>query len=169
MNLWLISFRGAGKSTLGKRLASELGWRFLDLDQDLETRLGCTIGELVDREGEEAFRAREEELLREVASLQAEGLVIATGGGFVERDASREIVATSSWPKAWLDVPAEALWARLKDAPERRKIGHLTDYLALQNLLEKRRPFYAKIATFRVESQDISERLALLKSAVQKP
>jgi hypothetical protein len=61
------------------------------------------------------------------------------------------------------------LWERLAGAPDRRKIGDLSDFPAMLVLLEKRAPFYEKIATFRLESQDISECLALLKKLVATP
>jgi shikimate kinase len=162
--VWLIGFRAAGKSTFGSKLAERLGWRFVDLDAELEARLGCSILELVEREGEPAFRARETELLREVSAI--ERVVIATGGGFVDVPESRAVVEAAAGEKVWIDPPAERLWERLSEAPDRLKIGHLTDFAAMRALLEKRRPFYEKISTFRLESQDISECLASIQSLV---
>ena len=95
--------------------------------------------------------------------------VIATGGGFVEREASRKIVVDSPWPKLWLDPPERLLWERLEKDQERRKIGDLGDFAALQALCRKRRPFYEKIATFRSESQDISDCLALIRNRFVSP
>lgn len=95
--MWLIGFRAAGKTTLGRALAAELGSSFLDLDEELERREGRTILELVAAEGEAAFRDREEALLREVGAR--EGVVVATGGGCVEREATRDFLATHAWPK----------------------------------------------------------------------
>ncbi|MGZ3706780.1 MAG: shikimate kinase, partial [Bdellovibrionota bacterium] len=116
-----------------------------------------------------AFRTRETELLREVSQRDAgRGLVIATGGGFVDEPESLALVASSPWPKFWLDPPAATLWERLGGAPDRRKIGNLTDFPAMLALLEKRRPFYEKIATSRNKSQDISECLASLKMVLRK-
>lgn len=164
--LWLIGFRAAGKTTVGRLLADRLGWRFLDLDSELESRAGCTILELVDREGLAEFRARERDLILEVCGRETACLVIATGGGFVDEPASFAAVAESGWPAAWLDPPAERLWERLSVAPDRQKIGHLTDFSAMEMLLKKRRPFYEKIATYRLETQDISECLASLQRLV---
>ena len=167
--VWLVGFRAAGKSTTGRALATTLGWRFVDLDEELERRLGVTILSFVEAMGIERFRAEEEKELRRAASLAPIGLVIATGGGFVEREASRKIVAESPWPKLWLDPPEEVIWERLEKAPERRKIGDLGDFAAMQALHRKRRPFYEKIATFRSGTQDISECLALLKIPAANP
>ena len=164
--VWLIGFRAAGKSTLGAKLAERLGWHFIDLDAELEERLGCTILEFVSRSGEAEFRAKETALLREASGLFPDGLVIATGGGFVDVPESRAVVEASTWPKVWLDPPGERLWERLSAAPDRLKIGHLTDFAAMEKLLEKRRPFYEKIATFRLESQDISDCLASIQRLV---
>jgi shikimate kinase len=164
--VWLIGFRGAGKSTVGAQLADRLGWRFLDLDVELELRLRCSILEFVQLKGEPAFRAHETELLREVSSIAVGRVVIATGGGFVDVPESRALVEAAAGQRVWLDPPAELLWERLSAAPDRLKIGHLTDFAAMRALLEKRRPFYEKISSFRLESQDISECLASIQRLV---
>lgn len=165
--LWLIGFRGAGKTELGHRLATELGWSFVDLDQEFEQKSGLKIVDYVAEAGIDAFR-REEEKLMLAARWRLEepgpGVVVATGGGCVDWAPSREILIKSARPKVFLDPPADELWARLQKEPERLKIGNLTDFFAMETLLEKRRPFYEKIATFRLGSQDISGCLAALKS-----
>ena len=166
--LWLIGFRAAGKTTLGRLLAGELGWRFLDLDEELEKREGMSLLELVSRNGAAEFRRKETALLREVSALSALSVVIATGGGCVESDESRKILAANPWPKVWLDPPAELLWERLENSPDRRKIGHLTDFPTMLALLDARRPFYEKIASSRLESQDINDCIASLKIVVEK-
>ena len=167
--IWLIGFRAAGKTTVGRLLAKDLGWRFLDLDEELEKRIGCSILELVEKKGETFFRAREADLLKEIVAMPEDGLVVATGGGFVDYEPSFELVAKSSWPKAWLDPPAELLWERLVHFPNRRKIGSLSNFSRLAAMLKKRRPAYEKIATFRTESRDISDCLAQLKIAINEP
>jgi len=160
--LWLIGFRGAGKTTLGRQLATRLGWRFLDLDEEFERQHGPILA-FVEAHALDAFRAKEQELLEEAARGMQE-IVVATGGGFVDWPASRKILEEHTAPKLFLNPPAELLWERLRAQPERLKIGHLTDLLSMRALLEKRRPFFEKISTAACETQDISEILLHLKS-----
>ncbi|WP_221932403.1 shikimate kinase [Carboxylicivirga sp. M1479] len=77
--IFLIGFMGSGKSTLGKRLKSELGWDFLDLDDYFEDRFNTSIKQYFAEFGEEAFRKAEQQMLAEVS--HKEKVVIATGGG----------------------------------------------------------------------------------------
>ena len=166
--IWLLGFRGSGKTTLGRALARDLNLDFLDLDEEFERRHGSILT-YVDRHGLDSFRAEEARILNEEAASAAPARIVATGGGFVDWEESRKILGSAAGDRIWLDPPAEALWQRLQGYPERLKIGGLGNLSALRALLEKRRPFYAEIATFRLESQDISECLALLKSQVTRP
>jgi shikimate kinase len=77
-NIILTGFMGTGKTTVGKLLAAELGYEFIDTDKVIETRGGRSIPEIFRESGEDAFRSMEADLVRELA--EREGLVIATGG-----------------------------------------------------------------------------------------
>lgn len=83
MNIILIGFRGAGKSTLGQALAEKLAYDFHDCDQFIEARTGLPIAEIFERCGESYFRELESDALAELSKL--DGVVIATGGGAVLR------------------------------------------------------------------------------------
>lgn len=163
--LWIIGFRAAGKSTFGESLARSLGLPFLDLDREWEQRAKISIVNFAEKNGLDAFRKEEESLLREtsVRMRAGERLVVATGGGFVDWPPARAILEESSFPKLYLDPPAEVLWERLKNRPDRQKIGHLSSFAAMEALLEKRRPFYEKIASIHWKDQDITGCLAALK------
>ncbi|HZW50887.1 MAG TPA: shikimate kinase, partial [Rudaea sp.] len=80
-NLFLIGPMGAGKSTLGKRVADALGLPFFDLDHEIQTQCGADIALIFDIEGECGFRRRESAMLAEFAAR--EGIVLATGGGAI--------------------------------------------------------------------------------------
>ncbi len=164
--LWIIGFRAAGKSTFGRELAQKLGLAFLDLDREWELRRGMSILDFAEKHGLEAFRREEEALLREVSGQMEGGkrLVVSTGGGFVDWAPSREILEQSAFPKLYLDPPATQIWQRLKNRPDRQKIGDLTSFAAMESLLEKRRPFYEKISSIHWKDQDINGCLAALKS-----
>jgi shikimate kinase len=163
--VYLLGFRGSGKTTLGERLARELGWDFYDLDQEWERRQGRSIVGFVEEFGLDLFRQSEHELLRETASM-AGPVVIATGGGVVEFAPSRAFLLSEEAPKVFLDVKGTELWRRLESQPERRKIGGLSSPEAMEKLLLQRLPHYAKIATFRVSNQDITSGLIEIKQSL---
>lgn len=165
-SFYLIGFRGAGKTTLGRAIAAELGQSFLDLDEEWEKRNVRTILDFVAERGIEAWRREEEQLLR--ALDDKTGIQwIATGGGIVEWEPSREILVQSRREKIYLEVPAAELWRRLEASPERRKIGDLHSFSALESLLEKRRPHYEKIATRRLENRVITNALKDLTTLIR--
>ncbi len=79
MNVFFIGFMGSGKTTLGKRVAGELGLEFIDLDEFIETQEGMTIPQIFQNAGEQAFRLLENKALKQFSDL--DGKAIATGGG----------------------------------------------------------------------------------------
>jgi shikimate kinase len=92
-NIILTGFMATGKTTVGKTLASQLGYDFVDTDQIIESRIGMTIAEYFQKKGEAAFRKMESELARELSEKR--GLVIATGGRFMlDPGNSRALVKT---------------------------------------------------------------------------
>ncbi|MGZ3693760.1 MAG: shikimate kinase [Bdellovibrionota bacterium] len=159
---YLIGFRGAGKTTLGQAIAAETREQFLDTDEIWEKRSGISINEFVEKNGIEAFRREEEKILREL-DANATATWIATGGGVVEWDSSLNLLRASKREIIYVKVGAEEAWRRLKDSPERKKIGSLDSLGALSTLLEKRRPLYEEISTHTVENRVITETLARLK------
>lgn len=85
----LIGFMGAGKTTVGKRLAERFRWDFIDTDEYIEQKAGMAVSEIFDRYGEENFRARETEALQEILQERKEA-VISVGGGLPMREENRE-------------------------------------------------------------------------------
>lgn len=108
--LVLIGPRGSGKTTVASRLASRLGWRWLDADAELERRAGRSIREIFAEEGEVGFRDRESALLRELLTLDEH--VLATGGGVVVRAENREQLRQAG-PVVWLTADVDTLWGRI--------------------------------------------------------
>lgn len=109
MNVVLVGMMGAGKTTVGRILARELGWPLVDTDQVVVERAGRSIPELFATEGEKGFRAREAEAIAWAAAQ--DNLVIATGGGAVLAPANREALRRSG-VVFWLDAPPEELYRR---------------------------------------------------------
>lgn len=87
-NIILVGPMGAGKTTLGKALAQELGKNFYDADEQIETAAGASVSWIFEIEGEAGFREREEKMLHELTKKQ--DIVLATGGGAILRETNRE-------------------------------------------------------------------------------
>lgn len=101
----LVGFMGAGKSTVGRLLARELGWRFVDADEALEARAGRTIASFFEADDEPGFRALEAEVVGDLVS-SPDPLVVATGGGWAA-DPSRVRGLPDSALAVWLRVSPE--------------------------------------------------------------
>lgn len=106
----LVGFMGSGKSSVGRELARRFGVPFVDVDERIELAAGCPIRDLFAREGEQAFRLREKDALREVVSVK--GCVVATGGGAFADEGSR-ILLRSYAPVVYLETGVETLLERL--------------------------------------------------------
>lgn len=109
--IYLVGFMGAGKSTVGRRLARRLGWRFIDLDEAVERRAGRTVAEIFADAGESEFRRREAETLRHLDDVEA--AVVATGGGAVSSAENRRWMRRRG-VSVWLDAPLPLLLERLR-------------------------------------------------------
>jgi shikimate kinase len=87
-NIYLIGPMGAGKTTIGRQLSELLRLEFIDSDHEIEARTGANIPWIFDVEGEDGFRAREESVIHDLT--ERDGIVLATGGGVVMREANRQ-------------------------------------------------------------------------------
>lgn len=94
MNIALIAMPGAGKTSCGKKLEKLTGRKLVDMDAEIEKKIGCTIPEFFAEKGEDAFRKVETEVLREFSKKS--GLIIATGGGVVTRDENYPLLHQNS-------------------------------------------------------------------------
>jgi len=140
----LIGMMGAGKSSVGRRLASRLGIPFIDADTEIETAAGMTIPEIFDNHGEPYFRAGE---ARVIARLLGSGpQVLATGGGSMMDPNTRALVREKGI-SVWLKADIETLLRRTK----RRNDRPLAD--KIKDLMPQREPIYAQ-ADIVVQSRD---------------
>jgi len=146
----LVGMMGAGKSSVGKRLAARLGAQFRDADAEIEKAAGCPITDIFDRLGEKAFRDGER---RVIARLLAETPhVMATGGGaFVDADTRAAIKEKAV--SVWIDAPVEVLLARVTRRNTRPLLREGDPREILERLLAARAPVYAE-ADLRVESEN---------------
>lgn len=143
----LIGFMAAGKTTLGKALARDLGLQFIDLDHYIENRYHCTISQLFAERGEEGFRQIERTMLHEVAEF--EDVIIATGGGtpcfFDNMEYMNEQGTT-----VFLEASVDVIYTRLTIARTQRPLvakktaEELRQYIT--EMLERRNPYYTRAA-----------------------
>lgn len=146
---------GSGKTTVGRLLASQLAWRFVDLDERIEETAGAAIADIFDRLGEPAFRQMErEQLLRalgEVAELDAPTVLALGGGTFAQAEnvaLLREFTSQAGGAILWLDCPVEELLARCATMTNRPLFRNEAGF---RQLYDARMPFYQK-ADCRVPS-----------------
>lgn len=150
--LALVGLRAAGKSTLGRALASQLGWRFVDADTALAERVGAPAGRYLATAGEPAFRAAEVAMLAPLLATAAR-TVLATGGGAVLDAGLRSLLRQPDVWTVWLDAPPALLAARAAAAgADRPPLTDLPPEREFAALAERRRPLYAEVADAVVDA-----------------
>lgn len=148
----LVGMMGAGKTTIGKRLAARLGLDFRDADAEIEKAADRTIPEIFAEKGEAYFRDGER---RVIARLLAEGpMVLATGGGAFMRAETREAIAASG-VSVWLKAEFDVLMARVRRKSNRPLLQTADPEGTLRRLIDERYPTYA-LADLTVLSRDVS-------------
>lgn len=145
----LVGLPGSGKSTVGRQLARRLQLPFADSDQVLEQRLGCSIREYFEREGEAAFRDVEESVIDELTQL-SQG-VLSTGGGATLRAANRERLGSRS-KVVYLKSLPEELFRRLRHDTQRPLLQVPDSLERLRELYVLRDPLYREVADFVIET-----------------
>lgn len=146
----LVGLMGAGKSCIGKRLAEAIGWRFIDADSEIEKAAGCSIADIFERHGEQAFRDGEKRVIERL--LQEGPSVIATGGGaFMNADTRAAIRANGV--SVWLRADLEVLLRRTGRRDHRPLLKKGDPKQILTRLMEERYPVYAE-ADVVVDSVD---------------
>jgi len=142
---------GSGKSTVGSRLAQQLGWRFVDLDEKIEAASGITIPQFFERHGEPAFRQLEAEQLRAALgrSLERqEPTILALGGGTYAQLGAPEFLRNLGVPVLWLDSPIDVLLSRCTTMTGRPLFRDESSFRALY----AQRIASYQLADFRVDS-----------------
>jgi shikimate kinase len=164
--IYIIGFMGSGKSTAGKKLASHLGWSFIDLDNKIEEYTGKSIPEIFSQRGEDYFRKIEAQLLRKIES--GVDIVISTGGGApCHNDNMNFMIKTGL--TIYLKLTPSELKSRLSGSKEERPLIKDLDQDELLSFIEEklavREEFYDK-SDITVEGidLDIKQLLLLIKT-----
>lgn len=142
---------GAGKTAVGQTLARELGWPFVDSDQEIVERTGVSIPTIFEFEGEAGFRRRERQVIEELSQRPA--IVLATGGGAILAEANRRCLHERGWV-VYLCQPPEVLHQRTgKCRHQPRPMLNTADPLGrLRELYAERDPLYRQTAHLVLEA-----------------
>ncbi len=148
-NIFLVGPMGAGKTTIGRRLAEALGMDFADSDQEIEARTGATIPWIFDVEGEAGFRKREKAVIDELT--RRPNLVLATGGGAVlDPENRRHLQARGT--VIYLHASLDELLARTRKDRNRPLLQTADPRARLETLLREREPLYREVADIVFET-----------------
>ena len=153
MHIILVGLPGCGKSTVGRQLGRRLGLPFIDSDAVIEERAGLPIRTFFDEFGEDAFRDLEERVLDEL-TLGPRG-VLATGGGAILRQATRERLHARG-TVVYLHASPDKLIGRLRRDTKRPLLQVADPYKRLQALYHERDPLYREVAHYVIDVQSTS-------------
>lgn len=150
MTILLVGYRGCGKSTIGKRLANELWYKFLDTDAEVCKRAGGkTIREIFEQQGEPAFRDLESSVVADACRLPDH--VVALGGGAVTRPENRAAIKSAGAKVVYLKCAPDVLLKRIQSDPETGRTRpplthHGGGIEEITTLLAEREPMYREVA-----------------------
>jgi shikimate kinase len=139
VNLALIGFMGTGKTSVGRMVAHDLGFAFLDTDEVIQSRVGCSISDIFSKSSEQTFRTLERKLVEELSTRNK--LVISTGGGLPANPDNLKSLKTHALVIClWL--PPEKIWERVRHQSHRPLLQDPDPKKKISELLAAREPFY---------------------------
>lgn len=152
-NIYLIGPMGAGKSSIGKQLASKTKKEFMDSDSEIEQRTGAKIDLIFEIEGESGFRKREVQIISELTGLH--NIVLATGGGAVLMEQNRRDLKNNG-VVVYLKAPSELLMKRTEKDKNRPLLQTENRLRKIRELMEVRGPLYEEIADIIIDTEDLT-------------
>ena len=150
--IFLVGPMGTGKTSIGSRLSRALDYSFVDTDAEIEKRTGVKIDVIFDIEGEDGFRKREIDVIKEFASR--ENIVIATGGGSVLAPENQRALASGF--VIYLSSSIETLMNRIREDTSRPLLNVSDREERLRNIVNERKPVYSKVADLTIKTDDFS-------------
>jgi len=149
----LVGMMGAGKTTVGRRLAARLGRHFVDSDEEVENAAGMSIEDIFATRGGADFRAGEVRVIARL--LKARDLVLGTGGGAFMNGKTRALVKSAA-VSVWIKADFELLFARVQRRSNRPLLKTANPRQTLQDLIDRRYPIYAE-ADVTIVSRDVPQ------------
>jgi shikimate kinase len=149
----LIGMMGSGKTTVGRALATRLGWPYLDSDEQVERATGRTVPEILETDGEAAFRSEEKSAL--AAAVARDGPVVVSVAGGAVLDPDNQRLLRNGGTVVWLKAELPTLRARVGDGTGRPLLAGDVEG-NLQRLYAQRRPVYAELAQVIVDVDDLT-------------
>lgn len=143
---------GSGKTTVGKRIAQELGYAFVDSDDVVASTAGKSVREIFAQDGEAVFRQCESEAIKSVLADRQSSVVLATGGGAVISSDNRSLISEQASTVVWLDASVEDLVVRTKSGATRPLLDG-DAATTLQSLSSQRSAWYDEVATVRIDTR----------------
>ena len=150
-NIILVGLMGSGKTTIGKQLSKSMKREFLDTDHAIEEKTGVDVSTIFELEGEEGFRSREHNFLKDLKDSQK--LVIATGGGIVINIENRDLLKKLGCV-VYLRSNIKNLVSRLKDDKTRPLIQSVNLSQKINDLFKERDPLYSAVADYIIETNN---------------
>ena len=147
----LVGMMGAGKSTIGRRLAARLGLPFVDADTEIEAAAGMTIPEIFEAHGEPHFRDGEARVIARL--LESGPAVLATGGGSFMREETRRRIGEKA-VSIWLKADPDTIMRRVKRRADRPLLQTTDPAATVSRLLSEREPVYGR-ADLTIASRDV--------------
>lgn len=153
--VFLVGPMGAGKTTIGKALASKLGLQFVDSDHEIERRCGVKIPIIFELEGEAGFREREVTVIDQLSARA--GVLLSTGGGAVLREESRARLHERG-TVVYLHAKPDVLWHRTRGDRNRPLLATDDPRARIESMYVQRDPLYREVAHFVIETGQSSPR-----------
>ena len=160
MKVFLVGPMGTGKSTTGRNLSEKLDFDFYDTDKLIEKVEGRKIKDIFEQDGEEYFRQKESEALSATQTLK--NVVIATGGGIVEKEENRLFLENED-KVIFLDSTPERQYERTKDSKKRPLLNDGDSLEILKKLYEKRFNFYEAVSKIKISMDNLNTEEVLKK------
>jgi shikimate kinase len=149
----IVGMMGVGKTTVGAKLANELGYYFTDSDREIEDSEGDSISSIFANKGEDYFRVKEFQIISQILQREEYMIVSLGGGAFINRDLQEIIAERAS--SIWLKASATEILQRIKKSNNRPLLNHKDKLKIINNLISARYPIYQK-ADHTFETSDIS-------------
>ena len=152
-NIFIVGPTGAGKTTVGRRVARHFGLEFFDLDAEIERRTGADIALIFDIEGEAGFRRREADMLDRLTARSQ--ILLSTGGGAVlDSDSQKRL--RSRGLVVYLETPVQRQIDRLRNDKRRPLLQNPNRREILTKMANERNPIYRELADLTVASESVS-------------